>query len=61
MNMQGQNFNNNPNQKNNLKDEIMKSGLVNLNNLFEPPKTGNNQKMYGNNNYKNNMDDLFDL
>ena len=56
--MQGQNFNNN--QGNKFKDEIMKTGLVNLNNLLEQPnnRSNNNQKRFGNN---NNMDDLFDI
>jgi hypothetical protein len=43
----------------------MKTGLVNLNNLFEEPKgrgnNNNNQNRFGNNNYRNNPDDLFDL
>ncbi len=62
MNMQGQNFNN-QNQGNNLKNEIMKSGLVNLDNLFDDPKgrNNNNQNRFGNNNFRNNADDLFDL
>ena len=42
----------------------MQTGLVNLNNLFEDPKgksNNNNQNRFGNNNYRNNSDDLFRL
>jgi hypothetical protein len=59
MNMQGQNFNNDQNKVNNFKNEIMKTGLVNLNNLFEEPKgRGNNNNQ---NRFRNNTNDLFDL
>ena len=53
---------NNESRTNNFKEEIMKSGLVNLNNLFEEPKNKNNnsEKNYENIKFRNN-DDSFDF
>ena len=53
---------NKENKRNTFKDEIIKSGLVNLNNLFEEPKNKNSnyQKNYENYNFKNN-DDSFEF
>ena len=52
------------NKKNNFKEEIMKSGLVNLNDLFEKPKNKKTDYMknYEDKMYKisNNDDDFFD-
>ena len=56
------NLNNNGRKQNKFKEEIMKSGLVNLNNLFEEPKkrNDNSQKFYEDKLYKNN-DDSFEF
>ena len=56
------NLNNNGRKQNKFKEEIMKSGLVNLNNLLEEPKkrNDNSQKFYEDKLYKNN-DDSFEF
>ena len=56
------NLNNNGRKQNKFKEEIMKSGLVNLNNLFEEPKkrNDNSQKFYEDKLYKKD-DDSFEF